>query len=94
MLLKPLITENSIQRASLHRYTFVVSPEDTKTDIKQAVEKTFGVNVVSVRTMNMAGKEYRTGRRGGRAYAPDWKKAIVEIKKDQKIDLFDMPANS
>jgi large subunit ribosomal protein L23 len=91
MLLKPLITEVSLKRAADRNYTFVVSTQDTKTDIKRLVEKTFGVKVLTVNTMNMPGKEYRTGRRGAKALSSEWKKAIVQISKDQKIDLFDTP---
>lgn len=80
-----------MKKVAVHRYTFVVTPSDTKTDIKAAIEKTFGVNVTSVKTMNMVGKEHRTGRRGTKALGSAWKKAIVQIKKDQKIDLFDTP---
>ena len=94
MLLKPLITEKSIAGTSAHRYSFLVDLLDTKTQIKSDVEKTFGVKVVSVRTMHMHGKTYRTGKRGLHATAADHKKAIVTIKSDQKIELFDSPEAS
>ena len=91
MLIKPLITEKSLRLSRDKKYTFVVSREDTKTIVKRNVEKTFGVNVVSVHTSTTHGKTYRAGRKGQMAQASDWKKAIVGIKKDQNIDLFDAP---
>lgn len=91
MLLKPLITEKSLAGTAAHHYNFVVELMDRKTDIKKMVEKTFNVNVLSVRTAIVPGKSYRTGKRGLRATAADRKKAIVTIKPDQKIELFDSP---
>jgi large subunit ribosomal protein L23 len=91
MLLKPLITEKSMADAANKSYTFVVSLADTKTTIRQYVEKTFGVNVVKVHTSIFKGKTYRTGRKGLKATGANWKKATVTIKPDQKIDLFAVP---
>jgi len=91
MLLKPLITEKSLAGVGARRYSFLVALSDTKPGIKKLVEKTFGVNVLSVRTSIVPGKSYRTGKRGLRAYRPDHKKAAVTIKPDQKIELFDNP---
>lgn len=72
-------------------YSFVVELSDTKTTIKDLIEKTFKVNVLSVRTMRVHGKDYRTGKKGLHAKQTDHKKAIVTIKPDQKIELFDTP---
>jgi large subunit ribosomal protein L23 len=91
MLLKPLITEKSLAGTASRRYSFLVELLDTKTKIKADVEKAFGVKVISVRTMHIHGKTYRTGKRGLHAKAADHKKAIVTIKPDQKIELFDTP---
>jgi len=89
MLIRPIITEKSTRAASRKIYTFEVSKDDTKTQIKYLVEKTFGVKVLAVKTAMMAGKDYRTGRKGKKSYRSDWKKAMIEIKSDQKIDLFE-----
>lgn len=91
MLIRPHITEKSMADVAKKLYTFVVSTSDTKTDIKRLVENTFKVNVLSVKTAIMPGRSYRTGRRGLTASRSEWKKAIVGIKPDQKIELFDTP---
>lgn len=92
MLLKPLYTEKSVRDAASKRYTFVVSPRMTKPEIKSAVEKLFGVNVKAVHTAIMPGKAYRSGKRWIYRQRGDWKKAVVTINPDQKIDLFEVPA--
>lgn len=89
MLIKPLITEKSLKDAGKKRYTFAVKKEANKPQISQAVEKTFGVKVIEVHTSNMPGKKYRSGKRWVYRYKPNWKKAIVTIKSDQKIELFE-----
>lgn len=88
MLLKPIITEKSTKAASRKVYTFAVSLNNTKTMIKNLVEKAFNVKVLSVKTATMSGKSYRTGKKWKRAYKGDWKKAMVEINSEQKIDLW------
>ncbi len=94
MLIKPLITEKTMARAAQHDYTFVVSLNDTKTQIKEQIEKTFAVKVLRVRTAVFVGKSYRSGRRGTKAMTGSWKKALVTLGPDQKIDLFEVPASS
>lgn len=75
--------------AAKSRYTFIVKSAATKPEIRSAVEKQFGVKVVKVRTMTTVGKVYRTGKKWMFDERPDGKKAIVEIKPGQKIDLFE-----
>lgn len=89
MLIRPIITEKTTKLAGRKVYTFEVSLADTKTKIKSLVQKTFGVKVLAVKTAIMTGKSYRTGRRFRRGYRGNWKKAMVEIKQEQKIDLFE-----
>lgn len=89
MQLKPLRTEKSLKLASIGRYVFVVDKQANKTEIKQAVEKTFKVNAIKVQTINIPGKKYRTGKKGLKGKRPDGKKAIVTVKSGQKIDLFE-----
>jgi len=90
MLSKPLITEKTLRDAASKRYTFVVDLKATKTDIKREVEKLFGVNVIKVHTAIMPGKSYRSGKRFIFRNKSDWKKAVVSVKPDQKIDLFEV----
>lgn len=89
VLLKPVITEKSMDIMSEKKYTFLVHPEATKIQVKQAVEKMFdGTKVQRVNTMNQPGKEKRRGRTVGRTAAT--KKAIVTLTEDSKdIDFFE-----
>ena len=85
---KALITEKgTVQREQGNQYTFEVDLHANKIDIKRAIEKIFAVKVDTVRTMRAHGKVRRTGRFVGRRN--DWKKAIVTLKPDQKIELFE-----
>ena len=89
ILKKPKITEKSMAQVALGRYTFEVSKEATKEDIKREVEKQFSVNVLDVRTMNYKPKSRMSGRARKKVWGPSFKKAIVFLPKDQKIDLFE-----
>jgi large subunit ribosomal protein L23 len=84
---RPIVTEKSTILAGANKYVFEVAPWANKIQIKQAVETAFNVNVVSVRTMNMRGKLRRVGR--SRGMTPAWKKAIVEVRPGQKIEIFE-----
>jgi large subunit ribosomal protein L23 len=90
MIIRPIITEKSVSDASNKIYTFEVNSDADKTAIKKEVEKTFGVKVISVKTMIQHGKNYRTGKRWMIARKSDWKKALVEIQPDKSIDLFEV----
>ena len=83
----PSITEKNTQlRTSQNKFVFEVLPKATKPQIKQAVEKLFGVKVLSVNTMVVKGKLKRQGRTMG--YRPDWKKAIIKLAAGQTISKF------
>ena len=85
---RALITEKgTVLRETRNQYHFEVAREANKIDIKRAVETIFSVKVGSVRTQQMRGKVKRQGRFAGRR--SDWKKAIVTLQPDQKIDLFE-----
>ena len=85
---KVLITEKgTVMRETLRQYFFEVARDANKIEIKRAVEAVFHVKVDSVQTMQMQGKVKRQGRTAGRRN--DWKKAIVTLKPDQKIELFE-----
>jgi large subunit ribosomal protein L23 len=89
VLLKPVITEKSMNIMTEKKYTFLVNPVATKVQIKQSVEKMFtGTKVSRVNTMNLLGKEKRRGRTVGKTSKT--KKAIVTLTSDSKdIDFFD-----
>ncbi|WP_278335762.1 50S ribosomal protein L23 [Proteiniborus sp. DW1] len=85
---KPVVTERSMNDMAEGKYTFVVDKKANKTEIKNAIEKIFGVKVEKVNTMLMEGKVKRQGIHEGKR--PDWKKAIVTLTKDSKgIEFFE-----
>ena len=88
VILKPVITEKSMNAMSLKKYTFLVHTEATKAQIKEAVEKMFeGTKVKKVNTMNMDGKTKRRGAVYGKTAKT--KKAIVQLTEDSKdIEIF------
>lgn len=100
VILRPLITEKATHLANpparydkegetitrLPAYTFEVHPQATKTEIKNAVQTLFDVQVADVRTQNRRGKLRRYRTKSG--YTRNWKKAIVTLKPDFRIDFF------
>ena len=88
VILKPVITEKSMNAMGDKKYTFFVHPEATKTQIKEAVEKMFeGTKVKSVNTMNIDGKKRRRSMTVGKTAKS--KKAIVALTEDSKdIEIF------
>ena len=82
------ITEKGTElRESQNGYLFEVARDANKIQIKQAVEEIFNVKVASIRTLRVHGKPKRVGRYAG--HRPDWKKAIVVLKKGETIELFE-----
>ena len=87
VIVKPVISEKSTALTEVaNRYVFEVSPKANKFEIKHAVEKLFSVNVKEVRTMMVHGKVKRAGRTVKKQ--PNWKKAIVTLASNQKIEFF------
>ena len=88
-ILKPVVTEKSMNAMAEKKYTFLVHPEATKSQIKEAVEKMFeGTKVKSVNTMNLDGKKKRRGMVYGRTAKT--KKAIVALTEESKeIEIFE-----
>jgi len=83
IILKPVLTEKSMGMMENKEYTFLVHPQANKTQIKEAVEKTFeGTKVLRVNTMNIDGKKKRRGMAGG--VTAKTKKAIVKLTDDSK----------
>ena len=88
IIIKPLITENSMDMIADKKYAFKVMKNATKPEIAKAVEEMFKVDVESVRTINMKKKPKRLGVHSG--YTAAWKKAIVTLKPDSKtIEFFE-----
>ena len=75
--------------AAQGKYTFKVSVQSTKKEIKKAIEEQFKVNVVKVSTIMVKGRSSRNGVRRVEALKQPFKKAIALLKKDQKISIFD-----
>jgi large subunit ribosomal protein L23 len=87
VILRPLITEKNVHKAErLSQYSFEINPKATKEDVRRAVETLFNVNVSKVRTQARRGKHRRYRFRMGELKS--WKKAIVTLHKDQRIDFF------
>jgi large subunit ribosomal protein L23 len=90
ILKKPLVTEKVSSLNEKGKYGFIVDAKANKVEIKQAVEKQYGVNVQSVNTMNVMGKmktRYtKTGILAGRK--PNYKKAIVTLAEGEVIDFY------
>ncbi len=87
IILRPVISEKTYGLIDENKYTFLVDPRSNKTQIKQAIETIFDVRVVSVNTMNRAGKQKRRGWVVGKR--PDTKRAIVTVAPGDEIELFD-----
>ena len=89
VILKPVVTEKSMDIMAEKKYTFLVNPEANKPMIADAVEKMFeGTKVASVNTMNLDGKKKRRGRTAGTTSKT--KKAIVQLTADSKeIEIFE-----
>lgn len=87
IIIRPLITEQGTHQAeALRAYPFQVHPKSNKAQIKLAVEEIYNVKVVDVRTANRKGKPRRRGQTRGTTAA--WKKAVVVLHEDSRIDLF------
>ena len=88
IIIKPVVTERSMENMESKRYTFKVDTRANKSEIKKSVETIFGVKVKQVNTMNITGKKKRMGANVGKR--PDWKKAIVTLTEDSKeIEFFE-----
>ena len=87
IILKPVITEESMMGTAFKKYTFKVATDANKTQVKLAIEEIFGVEVAKVNIMNYDGKVKRMGRYEGRRAA--YKKAIVTLtEKSKEIEFF------
>ena len=87
IIIKPLVTEKSTHlQTTRNSYAFQVAPGANKHQIKDAIEKQYSVKVVDVRTMNRKGKPRRSRYR--LTSTSDWKKAVVVLDENSRIELF------
>ncbi|MGH7706393.1 MAG: 50S ribosomal protein L23 [Vulcanimicrobiaceae bacterium] len=89
IIIAPLISEKTMAGTAFQQYAFEVNARATKTQIRQAVEEIFKVDVVKINTVNVGGKRKNFARRGVRSSGKqaDWKKAVVTLKAGQKIAI-------
>ena len=88
VIIKPVISERSMDQAAEKKYTFKVAKDATRTQVKNAVEQAFEVEVAKVNIVNVNGKAKRLGRTAGRTAA--YKKAIVTLTENSKtIEFFE-----
>ncbi len=88
IVIRPVVTERSTELGEdQNAYTFIVSKDANKIEIRAAVERLFGVKVAGVRTLNYRGKWRRVGRSLGRR--PSYKKAIVKLTEGERIDVYE-----
>ena len=87
VLLRPVVSEKSYEQITQNRYTFKVHQNAHKTQIRQAVEQLFEVKVVNVNIVKVQPKPKRRGVTKGERHG--WKKAIVQLKQGDKIEIFE-----
>ena len=91
IILRPVISEKSMDQSTIDKYTFAVADEANKLQIKAAVEELFKVTVLNVNVLTSKRKEKSRNRRRGRqvGYTSPWKKAVVTIKAGDSIEFFE-----
>ncbi len=91
IILRPVISEKSMDQSTVNKYTFAVADVANKLQIKAAVEELFKVTVLNVNVMTSKRKEKSRNRRRGRqvGYTTPWKKAVVTVKAGDKIEFFE-----
>lgn len=89
IIIRPLITEQSMEDLDIKKYAFEVNKNAGKIEIKHAVEEIFDVTVIKVNTATVRGKKKRTGSYP-QGFSKTWKKAVVKLSQDSKsIELFE-----
>jgi large subunit ribosomal protein L23 len=86
VIIRPVISEKTFVLAEAGKYTFRVHDDAHKTQIRQAIEQLFDVNVVEVRTSSVKSKPKRRGHTSGRSR--QWKKAVIQVRPGQTIPIF------
>lgn len=87
IIIKPVVTEKSVDLMQENKYCFRVAKDANKIEIKNAIEEIFKVTVVSVNTVNVHGKMKRMGRTQGKTAS--WKKAVVTLREGDSIEVFE-----
>ena len=89
IVIRPIITEQSMEDLDIKKYVFEVAKDANKIEIKKAIEEIFGVTVIKVTTINVQGKEKRTGAYP-KGRTASWKKAVVKLSQESKnIEIFE-----
>ncbi len=89
IIIKPIISEQSLREAEAGRYSFIVDKKSTKTDIRRAVETMFGVSVTKVMTNIVKGNRSKLTKKRKIVSDASYKKARVGLKKGEKLAIFD-----
>jgi large subunit ribosomal protein L23 len=91
IIMRPVISEKSMDQTTHSKYTFAVAGEANKMQIKAAVEELFKVTVLSVNVLNTKAKEKSRNRKRGRqvGFTSPWKKAVVTVKSGDSIEFFE-----
>ena len=87
IIIRPVISEHSIELMDENKYTFIVDKKANKSEIKKAIEEIFNDSVIRISTLKVRGKKRRMGRFEGKT--PEKKKAIVTLKSGDKIEVFE-----
>jgi large subunit ribosomal protein L23 len=87
VLLAPVVTEKAYAGVEVGKYSFHVHPDAHKTQVRQAVQDLFGVTVVRVNISKVQAKPKRRGMQRGTK--PGWKKAVVQLKPGESIEIFE-----
>jgi large subunit ribosomal protein L23 len=91
ILYRPIVTEKMTALETRRQYAFEVERDANKIEIQKAIEKKFNVNITSIRTINIKGKQKTQMTRRGRftGKTSQWKKAIITLKEGEKIEFFE-----
>jgi large subunit ribosomal protein L23 len=92
IIIRPVISEKSYSLIDQNKYTFIVDPRASKTEIRQAVEEVFNVRVTAVNTLKVTRKPRRQG--WSRGHTPQRKKAVVTLAVGDSIEFFEGPLGS
>jgi len=87
VIIKPVLSEKTTKLIEENKYVFRVSKNANKPLIKKAILEIFKVNTTKINIIKVRGKKKRVRQQYG--YTPDWKKAIITIQKEQKIEIFE-----
>ena len=89
IVIRPIITEQSMEDMDIKKYVFEVAKDANKVEIAKAIEEIFGVRVIKVTTINVKGKTKRVGA-NPQGTTKSWKKAVVKLSEDSKnIEIFE-----